>query len=98
MDWIKELDLLKEKRQLNDTDLATLLGVSKTYISDIRAGRRPMPLTLKVKIWDKLQYDMTRDRILMILPGEVCQIIRQADIERGKRRIKRKKQNVDSEA
>lgn len=38
----KQVDAVKFKRQINQNEIAGLLGVSKTYLSDVINGRSPL--------------------------------------------------------
>lgn len=90
MDWIQQLDKLKESRQYTDTELAAALGISKGFLSDVRSGRRPMPTAVKLAIIDRLGYDLTRDVIISVLPTDMQQKIMDIEISRGKKAAARK--------
>jgi DNA-binding Xre family transcriptional regulator len=90
MNWMEQLDKLKAQRQYTDTELSGQLGISKTFLADLRAGRRPFPPAVRFAILDMLGYDMTRDALLLLLPTELSDKIKASDVKRGKNRAAKK--------
>lgn len=90
MNWVEKLNQLKEQRQYTDTELAAQLGISKTFLADLRAGRRPFPPGVRFSILDMLGFDMTRDTLLMLLPDELREKITAFEIARGKKRSQKR--------
>ncbi len=95
MDWIAKLNQIKDQRQYTDTELASKFGISKTFLSDLRAGRRPFPPSVRFAILDMLGYDMTRDVVLLLLPEELRERIKAVEITRGKKRVAKKNGNQE---
>lgn len=79
LNWPDLLDKLKAKFTLNETELAATIGLSRSMLSQVRIGHRPLPTRSKFVILDKLGYAMTRDLLLSALPSEVSETIAEAD-------------------
>jgi len=74
------LDGLRRRLQLDsDKALAEALGLKPPFVSELRAGKRPMPTFAKLKIMDKLGYLWARDALLALTPQGFSQKIKEAD-------------------
>lgn len=74
------LDRLKKRLDIStDTGLADLLGVKKSFVADVRAGRRKLPIWAKLQVLDKLGYLAARDAILLMTPKAFAHRISNAD-------------------
>lgn len=81
--WIDRLDELKHRLQLRtEAQLAAELGVSAVVLAQARMGKQPLPLKGKVRLLDRLGYEMTRDIVLELLPEEVRNQIKEIDVRR----------------
>lgn len=51
----KALRLIRQFHELKQTDLATTLGISKSYLSEIESGKKPASLELLEKYSDTFE-------------------------------------------
>jgi transcriptional regulator with XRE-family HTH domain len=72
MNWIEEIKSLRGPGQ-SDAGLATSLGVSKQFLSDVLAGKKELSLRLKLVVWKQLGRELDRDAALALLPDKVSQ-------------------------
>lgn len=79
--WNDRLDDLKKSRVTNDSGIAKMLDVSRQWVSKWRSGTE-IPALKKLRILDLLTYDKTRDAFLGLMPDEVADQLRAADINR----------------
>lgn len=89
VDWSQQLDRLKERLSLSETALAASIGLSKSMLSQCRAGARPLPLHAKFRLLDKLGYALTRDLMLAALTDDSRDAVVEADNRRALRRAER---------
>lgn len=74
--FISHIDALKLRYGWTETALAENLGLAqKQHLSKIRIGDRPVPLAAKIRAWDLLGYDFSRDAILSMLPDQFARRI-----------------------
>lgn len=84
MDWESQLDLLKLKRGVTtEAMLASLVGITKGFLADIRSGRRPMPIGVKLAIADQLDYELTKEMIVSMLDESVQRQIDEIERKRS---------------
>lgn len=67
MDWFSALNALKAQHGCTEIALASLVGIKKGFLGDIRSGRRPMPVGVKLAIADQLNYCLTRELLISLL-------------------------------
>jgi transcriptional regulator with XRE-family HTH domain len=84
---LRDLQTLKQRRGLNDAELAAELGIDDTYVSQLLSGKVPVSFNVKRKVWGRLKYDLNRDRILWFLSREKAEAVIEADRARGRRRV-----------
>lgn len=90
MDWQKAINQLAEDRKISIRQLAADLGVSQQFLNDVARGSKPASPMLKLKVLDRLGYDLTRDTLLLIFPDDIAQAIREHDVARGQKRSTKK--------
>lgn len=74
---------LRAARNITDSDVAKLLGTSKTIISKVQARKRELTLPQEIMLFDLLGYTWTREMVLKILPETVANQMRAWDNERS---------------
>lgn len=52
--------------------MAADLGVSKQYLSAVMNRKKAMSWGLKVAVWDRRNYNLSRDTLLALLPDEIA--------------------------
>lgn len=82
MDWLKEMNALKEAQQQTDTQLAATLGISKGFLSDIRSKRRPLSPALKLAIIDRMGHKITKAVLISILPDDLQKKVMEIESKR----------------
>lgn len=82
-DWPALLDKLKARLDLNETQLAATIGMSRSMLSQVRIDHRPLPTKAKFVVLDKLGYALTRNLVLSALPADVSETITEADNARA---------------
>jgi transcriptional regulator with XRE-family HTH domain len=66
----KIFDTLKKRLELEtDQQLAEFIGVKKSFLSELRSGKRELPAVTKLKILDKIGYLAARDTMLALTPS-----------------------------
>lgn len=81
--WLSRLDQVKARAALTtDKQLANHLGISPQFLSNVKKGI-PFSPQLKVRIMDRLGYQLGRDALLMLLPSDVANLIREIDQQRS---------------
>jgi len=77
--WLIRLSEVKARTALTtDKQLATHLEVSPQFLSNVQKGI-PFSPQLKVRIMEKLGYKFSRDDLLMLLPSNIADMIRNID-------------------
>jgi hypothetical protein len=61
------------------TDLAAVLGVSSSYLSQIRAGHLTMSVKVRLRALDKLGYVVARDALLSVTPKKIKSTLKKID-------------------
>lgn len=90
-EWLARLDQLKERFGMeSEVVLATSVGISPAMLGHVRAGRRPLPLSARIRLVDKLGYEFTREWFLAILPSEARAVFTELDNERHNKRMRKK--------
>lgn len=84
--WPALLDKLKARFNLNETQLAATVGLSRSMLSQVRTDHRPLPTKAKLVVLDKLGYTLTRGVVLSVLPTELSATITEADNARVQER------------
>jgi len=85
--WVDRLNDLQTSREINDTGIAKLLGVSRQWVSKWRSGSAQIPTMTKLKILNFLGYDKCRDSFFALMDDEIADKLRAADIKRLNRRF-----------
>lgn len=70
--WCARLDSIKYDLNLTDQELALRFGGNQPLINAIRAGRKKMPLLMKIKLLDQAVYASARDALTSLLPDKVA--------------------------
>lgn len=81
------LRALQQDRGWSDEELAGLLGREVEDLDQIKAG---LDAQATARIFDSWGYDRLRDLLFKVLPESKAAEFRRRDIERGRRRIRRK--------
>lgn len=81
------LKALQQDRGWPDEELAGLLGREVEDLDQIKAG---LDAQATARIFDSWGYDRLRDLLFKVLPDSKAAEFRRRDIERGRRRIRRK--------
>lgn len=81
--WPALLDKLKLRLDLNETELAATIGLSRSMLSQVRIDHRPLPTKAKLVVLDRLGYVLTRGMVLSALPTELSATISEADNARA---------------
>lgn len=83
--FLGSLEELKQRRSLNDSQVAKLLGITRQFLFDVKSGKAKPSAKLLFRLYDALGYAWTRDAILeLLLPDEIAESIRQKDNARSK--------------
>lgn len=70
--WINRLNQVRERLGFtSERQLATFLGCSHQYLSNVRKGLPISPLT-RLKLLDALGLELTREALIEVLPEEVA--------------------------
>lgn len=85
-DWVADLVALRDERGWNDAELAADLGMSKQYLSAVLNRKKPMSWGLKVAVWSRRNYDLSRETLLALLPDDVATELIELDKKRGRKR------------
>lgn len=83
----KFLKTLQQDRGWSDEELAGLLGRKVDDLDEIKAG---LDARATARIFDSWGYDKLRDLLFKVLPEDKAAEFRRRDIERGRRRIRKK--------
>lgn len=86
-DWVDELIALRDSRAMTDTELAADLEISQPFLSAVLHRKKPISWPLKIAIWGRRNYDLSRDTILKLLPAELAEELIRLDRLRGKARV-----------
>ena len=99
MDWIESMDKLKRMRGFTDEQLGAELGISASWVRDLRGHRREMPGEIKIDLIDKLGYAMTAEVILSIFPkknrDKIIELENKRARERANRKLSEEQENDD---
>jgi transcriptional regulator with XRE-family HTH domain len=90
-DWVDELLALRASREMTDTELASDLNVSQPFLSAVLNRKKPISWPLKIAIWGRRHYDLSRDTLLKLLPPDTAEELIKLDRQRGKSRAKNAK-------
>jgi transcriptional regulator with XRE-family HTH domain len=71
IDWGSTLDRLRARMSVNDSGLAEELGLSRSMLSQVRIGHRPLPFSAKLRLMNKLGYPLTVGTVLSCLSDEM---------------------------
>jgi transcriptional regulator with XRE-family HTH domain len=85
-DWVADLVALRDERGWNDAELAADLGMSKQYLSAVLNRKKPISWGLKVAVWSRRNYDLSRETLLALLPDDVATELIELDKKRGRKR------------
>jgi transcriptional regulator with XRE-family HTH domain len=69
------------------TDLAAVLGVSSSYLSQIRAGHLTMSVKVRLRALDKLGYVVARDALLSVTPKKIKSTLKKIDNLRAVKKV-----------
>lgn len=94
-DWVADLVALRDERGWNDAELAAALGMSKQYLSAVLNRKKPMSWGLKVAIWSRRNYDLSRETLLALLPDDVATELIELDKKRGRNRAAKRAATSD---
>lgn len=78
---------LQSQRELNDQQMAALLGLSQEGLEAAKSGG--LEAGVIERIFGSWAYDKIRDALFKVLPGDWARNFRRRDIERGHRRIQK---------
>jgi transcriptional regulator with XRE-family HTH domain len=88
-DWVADIITLRDERGMNNTEFAAELGISQPFLSDVLNRKKAVSWPLKIAIWSRKNYDLSRDSLLNLLPEELSAELKEIDRERGRRRAAR---------
>jgi len=89
VDWVDALVDLRNQRGLTDALFAAELGVSPAFICMVFARKKPVSWRLKMAIWSRKNYDLSRDAILNLFLPEIGQQLIDMDRQRGQKRAEK---------
>ncbi|WP_133608517.1 helix-turn-helix domain-containing protein [Aquabacterium commune] len=90
IDWAEQILALARERNMSLRELAADLGVSHVYLGNVVRGQRAASAKLKIKIWGRQKYDLTREQMLeLLLPDDIADEFHAFEIERGKARAQK---------
>lgn len=78
---------LQSQRELNDQQMAALLGLTLEELEAAKSGG--LEAGVIERIFGSWAYDKIRDALFKVLPGDWARNLRRRDIERGHRRIQK---------
>ena len=88
-DWVAEIITLANDRDMSLRELAADMGISHVYLGKVVRGEKPASAKLKIKIWGRRKYDLTREQMLeLLLPDDIAEEFHEFEIERGKARAR----------
>lgn len=70
-----------------NTDLAAVLGVSGSYLSQIRTGHLTMSVKVRLRALDKLGYVVARDALLSVTPRKIKSTLKKIDNLRATKKV-----------
>lgn len=88
-DWVDDLIALRDERGLSDTEFAAELGISQSFLSSVVSRKKAVSWPLKIAIWSRKNYDLSRDTLLNLLPEELSSELKKIDRDRGRKRAAR---------
>lgn len=89
--WFELAGLVMKRYDLKtETELAAMLGIKQTQLSNWKAGRNDISPIVKLVILDKLGFAFARDALAAVLPERLSSVMIQADRHNTKQRIRRK--------
>jgi len=88
-DWVDDLIVLRDQRGLSDTEFAAELGISQPFLSGVVSRKKAVSWPLKIAIWSRKNYDLSRDTLLNLLPEELSSELKKIDRARGRKRAAR---------
>lgn len=89
-DWVAEIITLAKDRDMSLRELAADMGISHVYLGKVVRGEKPASAKLKIKIWGRRKYDLSREQMLeLLLPDDIAEEFHEFEIERGKARAQK---------
>lgn len=88
--WCARLNAIKQDLNLSDQELALRFGGSQPLINAIRAGRKKMPLLMKIKLLDQAAFASARDALTSLLPDKVANKLKELNDNLTKASIRTK--------
>lgn len=71
-DWTKDLLALRDAHGMTDAELAAALQVSGAYLSTVLSQKVPLSWSKKVSVWQRREYDLSRNTVLSFLPANLA--------------------------
>jgi hypothetical protein len=84
-DWATDLIEIMDTRGATAAEFAADLGVSGAYLSALVNRRIQPSWAIKVVLWQRKGYDLSRDTVLSFLPVGVVEELINLDVRRGYR-------------
>jgi transcriptional regulator with XRE-family HTH domain len=72
INWQKEIADLCEKRNWSLRTLATDIGVSVNYLSEVMNEKRPPSLPLKIKLAGRIGWNKSSELLIELLPDDAA--------------------------
>ncbi|WP_425953295.1 hypothetical protein [Ralstonia pseudosolanacearum] len=79
IDWICAMESLRTQNAWGDADLSAAISLSTSMINQCRSGRRPLPPSARIRVLSHLGFEITRDRLLSVVPDEIREAVLEAD-------------------
>lgn len=69
--WRQRIDVFKQQSNLTDVGVAKRLDISPAMLSHVRDGRRALPIHARLRLLHALDYVITREILLRVMPEEI---------------------------
>jgi transcriptional regulator with XRE-family HTH domain len=90
VDWAAEIVALAKERGMSLRELAADIDIGHAYLGKVVRGEKAASARLKIKIWGRQKYDLTREKMLeLLLSDDVAEEFHAFEIERGKARAQK---------
>ncbi|WP_432263092.1 helix-turn-helix domain-containing protein [Cupriavidus sp. TMH.W2] len=80
IDWVRAMETLRIENGWSDADLGRSIRLSSSMITQCRTGRRPLPPAARIRVLSGLGFEITRDRLLGVVPDEIREAVMEADV------------------
>lgn len=81
-DWVTALAAIRDQCDLNNAGFAAELSISAAFLSTVLARKKPVPWKLKMAVWRREKYDLSRDSILKLFLPDIAPELIELDRQR----------------